>query len=175
MMGGLTQGSELNTFEIASELARRLNARCSYLAAPIYAGSHASRDTIVRQDVFDEVFRRIEAVDLALLSLGDLSQRSLLIRYGLPKDITVDELRRAAAVGDVLGQFLDIRGRPVDHPINDRVIGLSLSKLSRIPMVVLAAGGPHKAGIIAAALRGGFAKVLVSDEQTIAAALRKIE
>ncbi|HEV8095164.1 MAG TPA: sugar-binding domain-containing protein, partial [Burkholderiales bacterium] len=39
MMGGLSQGLELNTFEIAGELAKRLQARCSYLAAPIYTSS----------------------------------------------------------------------------------------------------------------------------------------
>ncbi len=39
MMGGLTHGLELNTFEIASEFARRINGQCNYLAAPIYAGS----------------------------------------------------------------------------------------------------------------------------------------
>jgi DNA-binding transcriptional regulator LsrR (DeoR family) len=175
MMGGLTQGLELNTFEIATELARRLGSRCTYLAAPIYAGSPESRDTIIAQDVFAEVFERMERVDLAFLSLGDLSQRSLLIRYGLPRDVSVRALREAGAVGDVLGQFLDRAGRPVDHPINRRVIGLPLAKMARIPMVVLAAGGLNKAPVIAAALQGGIAKVLVSDEQTAASALRLVQ
>jgi lsr operon transcriptional repressor len=175
MMGGLTQGLELNTFEIASELARRLDSRCTYLAAPIYAGSPESRDTIVAQDVFAEVFERMERVDLVLLSLGDLSQRSLLIRYGLPRDVSVRELRDAGAVGDVLGQFLDRTGRPIEHKINRRVIGLPLAKMTRIPMVVLAAGGLNKAPIIAAALQGRIAKVLVSDEQTASAALRQLQ
>jgi lsr operon transcriptional repressor len=39
MMGGLTRGLEINTFDIVSELARRLSSQCQYLAAPIYAGS----------------------------------------------------------------------------------------------------------------------------------------
>ena len=76
MMGGLTRGLELNSFETAGELARRLSAHCSYLAAPIYAGSAASRDLLVAQDVFAAVFERIAAVDLAFLSLGDLTTRS---------------------------------------------------------------------------------------------------
>src|SRR3954470_12329110 len=54
MIGGLTFGFDLNTFEIASELARRWNAQCHYLAAPIYAGSRKSHDTILAQDVFEE-------------------------------------------------------------------------------------------------------------------------
>lgn len=171
MMGGLTQGLELNTFETAGELARRLNAQCTYLAAPIYAGSAQSRDTLVALDVFAEVFARIRAVDLALLSLGDLSPRSLLIRHGLPNDVTVRELKAAGAVGDVLGQFLDATGRPVDHPINERVIGLPSAQLAEVRHVVLAAGGRHKTAVIAAALRGGIPRVLVTDEETAKAAM----
>ena len=171
LMGGLTQGLELNTFETAGELARRLNAQCTYLAAPIYAGSAASRDTLVALDVFAEVFQRISAVDLALLSLGDLSPRSLLIRHGLPGDVTVKELRSAGAVGDVLGQFLDASGRPIDHPINSRVIGLPSDRLAEVRHVVLAAGGRNKTQIVAAALRGKIPRVLVSDEETARAAL----
>ncbi len=171
MMGGLTRGLELNSFETAGELARRLNAQCSYLAAPIYAGSAASRDTLMAQDVFADVFARIGAVDLAFLSLGDLSPRSLLIRHGLPNDVSAASLKAAGAVGDVLGQFLDARGTPIDHPINDRVIGLPSSRLAAVRTVVLAAGGRNKRHVIAAALRGGIPRVLVSDEDTARAAM----
>jgi len=170
-MGGLTRGSELNTFEIARELARRLGASCFYLAAPIYAGSPRSRDTILAQDVFADILARIRAAEVAFLSLGDLSPRSLLIRHGLPPDISVDELREAGAVGDVLGQFIDRSGRPVAHPLNRRVVGLPLEQLSRIPAVILAAGGVHKAPVIAATLHGRLARVLISDEATVLAAL----
>jgi DNA-binding transcriptional regulator LsrR (DeoR family) len=171
MMGGLTQGLELNTFETAGELARRLNAQCTYLAAPIYAGSATSRDTLVALDVFAEVFERIRTVDLALLSLGDLSTRSLLIRHGLPNDVSVNDLRAAGAVGDVLGQFLDAGGQPIRHAINDRVIGLPSARLAEVRNVVIAAGGRNKTAVIAAALRGGIPKVLISDEDTARAAL----
>jgi DNA-binding transcriptional regulator LsrR (DeoR family) len=171
MMGGLTRGLELNSFETAGELARRLKAHCSYLAAPIYAGSAASRDILVAQDVFAEAFERIAAVDLAFLSLGDLSSRSLLIRHGLPGDVTVASLKAAGAVGDVLGHFLDSRGRPIEHPINERVIGLPSAQLASVQTVVLTAGGRNKRHIIAAALRGRIPDVLVSDEETARAAM----
>ena len=41
MMGGLTHGLELNTFELASEFARRINGQCNYLAAMRRASSLA--------------------------------------------------------------------------------------------------------------------------------------
>src|SRR5688572_16671511 len=74
MMGGLTRGLEINTFDIVSDLARQLNSQCQYLAAPIYAGSPQSRDTIMAQDVFRDAFRRIESSELAVLSIGDVTK-----------------------------------------------------------------------------------------------------
>lgn len=171
MMGGLTFGFDLNTFEIASELARRWNAQCHYLAAPIYAGSRKSHDTILAQDVFEEAFARVRTSDVAVLSVGDLSERSLLIRNGLPPDVTAAELAAAGAVGDVLGQFLDSRGRPIRHALNDRVMALPVGALAAIPTVILASGGVNKAPIIAATLRAGLIDVLVSDEITVTSAL----
>lgn len=166
MMGGLTHGLELNTFETASSLANLLNAECQYLAAPIYAGSPQSRDIILAQDVFRETFERIATNDVAVLSIGDLSPRSLLIRYGLPRDVIVDELAACGAVGDILGQFYDADGRMIDHPLNRRAIALPLDGLSRIPTVILASGGKNKTEAIAGALKARFASVIVCDEET---------
>ena len=47
VMGGLTQGSDLNSFEITTRLADLCNARHSYFTAPLYAGSAESRATIM--------------------------------------------------------------------------------------------------------------------------------
>lgn len=170
MMGGLTHGIEINTFDIVSELARRLNAECQYLAAPIYAGSPESRDTIMAQDVFREAFRRIETNDLAVLSIGDVTERSMLVRYGLPNDVEIGSLKAAGGVCDIIGQFIDAEGRPIEHPLNRRAIALPLDQLAAIPTVVLAAGGLNKVEAIAASLRAGFGDVFISDEETCRAA-----
>lgn len=171
MMGGLTYGSELNTFEITSEFARRVNAQCNYLAAPIYAGSAKSRDTILAQDVFRETFQRLATNDVALMSVGDLSRRSLLVRYGLPKDVTVESLRAAGAVGDIMGTFLDQRGQPIRHPVNKRVIALPIEMLRKVDTAIVASGGLNKTAILAGVLRAGLCNVLVSDEASARAAL----
>ena len=171
VMGGLTRGIEINTFDIASDLARRLNAKCAYLAAPIYAGSPESRDAIITQDVFQEAFSQITANEMILLTAGDLSERSLLMRYGLPKDVDIDGLTAAGAEGDLLGQFINRDGELIDHPINRRAIALPLDQLRDVPNVVLSSGGLNKVGAIAAALRSGLCNVLICDEGTARSAI----
>ncbi len=82
------------------------------------------------QDVFQKAFERIGRNDLILLTIGDMTERSLLMRYGLPRDVTIDEL---VAVGDVMAPFNDAAGQPIDHPINRRAIALPLEALRKVP------------------------------------------
>lgn len=170
IMGGLTRGLEINTFETVSALAARLGAQCSYLAAPLYAGSAESRRILVSQDVFKESLDTMATNDVALLSVGDLSHQSLLIRYGLPRDVSAESLQQAGAVGDILGQFLDARCSLVDHPINQRVISPERQALTRVPRVIIAWGA--QGGHFGAVLRRKLASVLITDEAAAVEVLR---
>ncbi len=165
VMGGLTKGSDLNSYEITQRLAELCNADRSYLTAPIYAGSAESRDVLIAQDVFERVIEKIRSVDALAMAAGDMSQ-SLLIRDGLPSEYTVEELIEAGAVGDILGYMLDREGALIDHPINSRLIGIDLEDLRSIPNTILAAGGAHKIAIIQALLNLGYVNTLVTDEET---------
>ena len=171
VIGGLTRGLAINTFDIASDLARQLNAECAYLAAPVYADSAQSRDAILNQREFQSAFERIAKNDIILVSIGDLSDRSLLMRYGLPQDVELQSLLAAGAVGDVLGQFIDRDGVLIDHEINSRAVALPLAILAQVPRVIFAAGGMAKAAAIAGALRSRMGSALVCDEDTARRAL----
>lgn len=166
VMGGLTRGSDLNSFEITTRLADLLGAQHSYFTAPLYAGSAESRDTIMELDVFRDVLERIRAVDALAMAAGDLSKRSLLMRDALPNGTTIEELQKAGGVGDILGTVIDAAGRPIDHPINEKVIGIGIPDLARIPNVILAAGGAHKVAVCRAILGLGLVDTFVTEENT---------
>ena len=152
-------------------MADLCNARHSYFTAPLYAGSAGSRRTLIRQDVFREVLDKIRGADAIVVAAGDMSPRSLLVRDGLPADTTIADLEAAGAVGDILGYMLDAEGRPVDHPVNQRVVGIELEDLRAVPNVILAAGGRHKVPIIKAVLGLDLVDTLVTDEDTARALL----
>ncbi|MCG8359935.1 MAG: sugar-binding transcriptional regulator [Kiloniellales bacterium] len=171
VMGGLSRGSDVNSFEITTRLANLYAAERTYMTAPLFASTEESRDIIMVQDVFQEVLTRIRQADAIAMGVGDISDRSLLIRNGLPKDVTGDDLIAAGAVGDMLGFFVDAEGGPIDHPITRRVIGIDPFELKSRPNVILAAGGAHKVAIIRAALGSGIFDVLVTDQRTAEAVL----
>lgn len=169
-MGGTVRGSDVSSFEITAALAALTGARHSHFPAPMYASSRASRDIIMGQEVFVEVIEKIRRVDALAMAVGDLSTRALLMRDALPRDIAIEDLKRAGGVGDVLGTVLDAAGRPVG-PLNERLIGIDWRDLGAIPNVILAAGGAHKVAIIRAVLGLGVVDTLVTEEATARAVL----
>jgi DNA-binding transcriptional regulator LsrR (DeoR family) len=171
VMGGLTRGSDVNSFEITTRLADLLGASHSYFTAPLYAGSLETRDIIMDLDVFRELLTKLRSVHGLAMAAGDLSPRSLLVRDALPPDVSTEELAAQGGVGDLLGWIVDEDGHPINHPVNDRVIGISIEDLARLPNVILAAGGLHKVPIIRAALRRQVVGALVTDETTARALL----
>jgi DNA-binding transcriptional regulator LsrR (DeoR family) len=163
LMGGLTRGSGTNTFEVSTAFARVLGAECYYLAAPIYVPTPESREVLLTHHGLAEALRRASLAQVALVSCGDLSDRSLLARTHVVAE-SLDALRAAGAVGDLLGVFLDAEGRPVSHTLNERVMALPLADLKTIPKAILASGGLHKGAIVRAILTAGYVKYVVTDE-----------
>ena len=164
LIGSMTRGSGENTFEIVSRFADLHDAERFYLAAPVYADDEAQRDSLLARGVLREITDKAKSADMALISVGNVSDQNLMLALGVV-DREAAALRAAGAVGDVLGTWLDTEGRPVDHPLNRRMVALSLDDLARIPTVVLASGGSYKFGIIRAALRRRCANVLITDEK----------
>jgi DNA-binding transcriptional regulator LsrR (DeoR family) len=97
---------------------------------------------------------------------------SPLMRAGYLTEEQQQEIRQAGAVGDFCGYNLDIYGRLLDIPINQRVIGITLDDLRAIPCVVGVAGGAIKAPSILGVLRGELVDVLITDDRAAREVLR---
>ncbi|SEH26074.1 sugar-binding transcriptional regulator [Rhizobium sp. NFR12] len=163
VMGGLTRGSGSSTFEVATGYARAISAECWYLTAPLYFPSVESREALLAHHGIRETMRRARSVDVALVSCGDMTTRSILVQTPTVSE-NLDSLLAAGAVGDLLGVFLDADGKPVDHPLHERVLSLTPEQLKSVKHSILASGGWYKVDIIRAILRGGYVKRLVTDE-----------
>ena len=75
-------------------------------------------------------------------------------------------MAQSGAVGALLGRFIDDSGGEMTGYTHDRMLGLSLDELRRIPNRVCIAGGKNKFAAILATLRGGFVTDLVIDLPT---------
>ena len=164
MLGGLTRVSEINPSEFAWRVADRLGAECYMLAAPVYAPEKRTRDALLDHPGIAEVFTRARSLDMAVVSVGDLTPHSVFSEYGLLTRDEIASLERAGAVGDLLCHFVDAEGNVIDHPVNDRVIAINPTALRGTRQIVLASGGWHKLTVIRAALRLLRPTVLIVNE-----------
>jgi DNA-binding transcriptional regulator LsrR (DeoR family) len=163
LLGGMTHSRSVNPSAVARRLADVFGAECFQLTAPVFVSSEDLRRSLWNEPGLQALLQRARAADLALVSVGDVSESSTLFKEGLLPKSELEPLRRAGAVGDVLCQFVDQGGRLVDHPVNRRVMAVSLADIERIPVVAIAAGGARKVAAIRAAIRAVRARVLITD------------
>ena len=173
LMGGTVIGASFNAFSVASGFAEKLDASYSLLVAPIYLPDGVDRATFLAQDIYQSHLKKCLKADAALLVVGDITEQSYIVKYGLPKDITPANLRKAGAVGDLLGRYLDKDGNEIDHPINNRTAGVELKELAKIPNKILIAAGKHKVPIIRAVAKRGDIDTLITDDVTAECLLSK--
>jgi len=153
--------------QLAQLLANRLGSRCHYLHAPLVVDSAAGRDALLADRSLRETLAWAERATLALVGIGSTDDAHYsLLRAGYVDADGLSALRAAGAVGDVCAQHFGADGAWLDIDLNRRVIGISLSALSKVEQVIGVAGGPHKVDAILAALRGGHVDVLVTDDET---------
>jgi DNA-binding transcriptional regulator LsrR (DeoR family) len=162
LMGSLTANSAFNPFEVVQALARSSGGQGWFLPVPFIADSAAVREILISQRTVAEALRMARGADMALISVGELTEDSLLRQRNMISATELSELRRAGAVGDTNGIFFDGNGRPVEHDLNHRTLAVTFEQLRRSFTVVLAAG-MEKVEATFALLRSGIAKGLIID------------
>jgi DNA-binding transcriptional regulator LsrR (DeoR family) len=166
LLGGMTHAISFNPSAFAFKMADVFKAECYHLTTPVFVSSKSMRDALWAEPAIQEVFQRGQRVDLAVVSVGDMNANATLFRSGVLTQTDRQELRAAGAVGDILCHFVDAKGNPVDHPLNQRVMAFNPLDLRKLQKVVIASGGLSKVEIITLAIRTTDAKVLITDEKT---------
>lgn len=164
LVGGLTRRARALPYEVGHRLAELFGASCYYVPAPQYAESERARDEFMSQGLIREVMRKAETVDLAIVGAGRLTSEGVIRSQNLLDAAEIESLQQAGAVGSLVGLFIEAGGLVVEHPLNRRAVGLSLEKLHGIPEVVVCGGGSSKAPVLAAAIAGGYADMVITDE-----------
>ncbi|WP_461209965.1 sugar-binding transcriptional regulator [Desulfocurvus sp. DL9XJH121] len=172
LFGGLPVSIATNPYSIASEYAKRLRAaKCLYIAAPMYAPSVEICGVLRAQAGFSEVHEQAARVDVALVGCGDMTAASTNVVLGALSPEEGRALHDAGAVAEIFGHFIGEDGEVVDHEVNARFTGPTMESLRSIPMTIVVAGGPQKTSALRAMLRGRYATVLVTDEDSARAVL----
>jgi len=160
-----------NPNEICRAFADGCGGQAVSLYAPAYVESAEVRDQLLAQEAIAHTLDRAARADLALVGIGGTDDGCTMVRSGCLTAEEIAWLRSQAAVGDVLGNYVDIEGRPVASPHQDRLVALTVDHLRHIGTVVAVASEPEKPLAILGILRAGVIGVLVVDEGNARAVL----
>jgi len=161
LMGSLFADAAANPFEVVHNLARRTAAQGIFLPVPFVADSAADRDMLLSQRLVAQALAVARTADIAVISVGELTETALLRRQGMISAEDLFRLRAAGAVADTTGRFFAAQGGEVADTIADRTLAVDLSTLEG--RVVLLAAGTQKREAATAVMRSGLVTGAILD------------
>lgn len=168
LVGGHGQSAvQFQANRLLTDLADRTGAKPLFLNAPGVLAAPGDAESLLHALSLRETVAAWQELTLALVGIGTVEPSPLALASGntLPA-ATLQALKELGAVGDICFRYFDAGGALVASRLNDAVVGISPAALQRVPRRVAVAGGARKVAAIAAALRGGWVNVLVTDLQT---------
>ena len=166
LLGGITKARDVNPAEFAWQFANLFQAESYLLTAPAFADSYETKTALIERCGLSEVFHEASKLDACLLSVASMEMTSTSFQYNLLSSNDQKSLVDAGAVGDVLCNFFNENGRLVDHVVNRRVMSVPIQTISKIPIRVLASGGPEKDRALIGGIKLLKPTVFITDEFT---------
>lgn len=153
-----------DALELCRTLARRWKGVFHTLSTPALLPDAETCRRVLDLAQVRAVLDRILGADLAIVGIGTPEQ-SVFIERKVLGPVEIDQVKKAGAVGEILGRFYDWTGAEVRTPLRDRVVGMGFDDLRSVRCVLAVVAGGNRADAIRAAVRGGLVKSLVIDEQ----------
>ncbi|MCX6953236.1 MAG: sugar-binding transcriptional regulator [Verrucomicrobia bacterium] len=169
--------SSVNVFdaqEVGRVLVQRLGGTFLVLNTPAFIPEKRTRDALLELEQVRNVHEHLGRAKVAIVGLGTL-ENSVFVERGVLPPKALDGLRQAGAVGELCGRFIDADGEECASPWRDRVIGVQVEQLRKIPQVIGVVSGSDRSAAILAAVRGGLLKSLIIDEAGASALLTAVE
>lgn len=155
--------SAFDAQEIGRVMTQRLGGVFLSLNTPAFIPEKRTRDALLELEQVRNVRQSLGRANIALVGLGTLSN-SVFVERGVIDAAITEELQAAGAVGELCGRFIDRNGEECDTAWRDRVVGIQIEQLRKIPQVVGIVSGSDRTSAIQAAIKGDLINALVIDE-----------
>lgn len=175
ILGGIgVPTAEAHATRLTEQLASLLGGDPHFLTAPGVAASAQATAAYLSEPHVQDTMAYFDRLTVALVGIGALTPSRLLGESGnVFAESELSALQRLGAVGDICVHFFDRQGRAVESPLNQRVVGMSLDQLRRVPRTIGIAGGIEKIEAVRGALVGRLISTLITDRFTAEALLAR--
>ena len=162
--GSLTRRLSANPFDVVHRLVERTGGEGYFLPVPYLAADDTEKAVLLAQKSVRDMLGLARQAEVVIIGIGTLEEEDAHIhQVGMIDAVEWEELKALDAVGDIMGSFVDIEGRPVDSRVNGLSLGLGLEDL-RGRRVIAVVGGAGKRRAVLGALRTGIVTDLILPE-----------
>ena len=151
-------------FAIADQFAKKGSDGIHHLPVPAILGSASTKYALEKDDSINRVLELGAKASTICFGLGGIEEKSVLVSSGYLSLENFNKLAQSGAVGDILGRFVDKRGKIVDENLNRRTLGIDLEKIKKKQRSIGVCTGSEKHKILQAALSAGYVNVIITDE-----------
>ena len=166
VLGAIQGQIESDMNYLAMNLGERLGAKAYQLHAPAFADTREHGETLRSMGPVKEILDIARRASIALVGVGTVDAE--VSRFVQFTALSAEDLKHIAedyeGVGEIGAYVYDIEGQPCASEYADRVIGLTLAEIQKIPFRIGVAASAAKALPIYGALRGGYIHALITDE-----------
>lgn len=167
MIGGPSGklASEYHVNTIAYAASKKLSCAALMIDSPAITETAELRTALMKNSFNQELSKLWQELEIAVFGIGSPSLSANDVWQGFYGEEAKD-LETKGIVGDVLSRFFDKEGVAVKSTLDDRIIGLSMEQLKRVPQRIGIAESKEKVRSIHAALKGEILTTLVTTEET---------
>lgn len=170
LTGNIAPDGSAAYYNVVFTMADTVKSRSFPMPLPVIASSKAEREMLHAQAMIRPTLELAARADVTFVGIGELGSNAPLVLDGFVSEAELAALRKAGAVGEIVGWAFDAEGALIEGITNDRVASAPIPDRSR-SLVIAAAMGSAKLPAIAAAIRGGLVNGLITDEATAKALL----
>lgn len=164
MIGGVYNADiEIQANSIASKMAKTFSGENFHLYAPAVVSHLETKHALLKEETISKIFSYYNNLDIAICTIGTLDKNALGVEKGYFDENTVEMLKDEKVSGDMCLQFFDENGNISYKSHNEKVIGMDINLLKKVPYSIGIVGQKRKATAVIGALNGGFINTLVTD------------
>ena len=153
LVGGVnTSNHSIKPDEITRMLAMKLGCDYSILYAPATMSSELVKE-MAKEDFYKKAFENINECNIAIMGIGELSEKATIVNEGYLSSEDRRRLIEAGYIGDICFNHFKKDGDFGTIQLQDRVVGVDMEMLQKIPTVIAIAGGKWKADAVYGALK----------------------
>lgn len=166
LIGGMGMSDfQYHSTHLAFILAQKYNCKANYFYAPAIAETIKIKEVLKNTELVNSVLSTGRDVSMAVVGVGNPILSSSYRKFGYIKENDIKEIENSQAIGDICATFFNQDGNPVNSNISERMLGISLDDLIKIPDVVVLATGKEKVKSIKPLIKKNVINHLIIDSE----------